>query len=62
MKQITTDEAAKNAFIMPMLQKLEYVVFNPLEIVREFIADIGVKMESSLDFKNGRLVRKNVTR
>ena len=33
---IATEEATKNAFIMPFLQGLGYDVFNPLEVVPEF--------------------------
>ncbi len=42
-EQIATEEATKNAFIMPFLQVLGYDVFNPLEVVPEFISDIGIK-------------------
>lgn len=42
-EQIQTEEATKNAFIMPFLQALGYDVFNPTEVVPEFIADIGIK-------------------
>ena len=34
-EQIATEEATKNAFIMPFLQILGYDVFNPLEVVPE---------------------------
>ena len=40
--QITTEEATKNAFMMPFINALGYDVFNPLEVVPEFIADIGI--------------------
>ena len=43
-ENIQTEEATKNAFVMPFLQCLGYDVFNPLEVVPEFIADIGIKM------------------
>jgi predicted type IV restriction endonuclease len=46
--QIQTEEATKNAFIMPFLQALGYDVFNPLEVVPEFIADIGIKKGEKL--------------
>lgn len=42
-EQILTEEATKNAFIMPFIQCLGYDVFNPLEVIPEFIADIGIK-------------------
>jgi predicted type IV restriction endonuclease len=54
--QITTEEATKNAFIMPFIKALGYDVFNPLEVVPEFIADIGIKKGEKVDYaimKNG---------
>ena len=48
--QIATEEATKNAFIMPMLQVLGYDVFNPLEIVPEFTCDIGTKKGEKIDY------------
>jgi len=48
--QIATEEATKNAFIMPMLQILGYDVFNPLEIVPEFTCDIGIKKGEKIDY------------
>jgi hypothetical protein len=49
-EQIATEEATKNAFIMPMLQILGYDVFNPLEIVPEFTCDIGTKKGEKIDY------------
>jgi hypothetical protein len=57
--QIATEEATKNAFIMPMLQIMGYDVFNPLEIVPEFTCDIGTKKGEKIDyavFKDGELI------
>lgn len=54
--QIATEEATKNAFIMPFLRSLGYDVFNPLEVVPEFVADIGIKKGEKIDyaiFKDG---------
>lgn len=48
--QILTEEATKNAFIMPFLQTLGYDVFNPIEVVPEFIADIGLKKGEKIDY------------
>lgn len=56
-EQIQTEEATKNAFVMPFLQSLGYDVFNPLEVVPEFIADIGIKKGEKIDyaiFKDGK--------
>lgn len=48
--QIQTEEATKNAFIMPFIQTLGYDVFNPNEVVPEFVADIGVKKGEKVDY------------
>ena len=53
---IATEEATKNAFIMPFLQALGYDVFNPIEVVPEFVADLGLKKGEKIDyaiFKDG---------
>lgn len=47
---IQTEEATKNAFIMPFIQSLGYDVFNPLEVVPEFVADIGIKKGEKVDY------------
>lgn len=54
--QIQTEEATKNAVIMPFLQVLGYDVFNPMEVVPEYITDIGTKKGEKIDyaiFKDG---------
>lgn len=48
--QISTEEATKNAFIMPFIKALGYDVFNPLEVVPEFVADIGIKKGEKVDY------------
>lgn len=48
--QILTEEATKNAFVMPFIQCLGYDVFNPLEVVPEFIADLGIKKGEKVDY------------
>ncbi len=47
---IQTEEATKNAYIMPFLQALGYDVFNPLEIIPEFTADVGLKEGEKVDY------------
>ena len=42
---LQTEEATKNALIMPFLQAMGYDVFNPLEVMPEFTCDIGTKKE-----------------
>jgi predicted type IV restriction endonuclease len=56
--QIQTEEATKNAFIMPFLQALGYDVFNPLEVVPEYVADIGLKKGEKIDYA---IMREGVT-
>jgi hypothetical protein len=48
--QILTEEATKNAFIMPFIQSLGYDIFNPVEVVPEFVADIGLKKGEKIDY------------
>jgi hypothetical protein len=48
--QVNTEEATKNAFIMPFIKELGYDVFNPLEVVPEFVADIGIKVGEKIDY------------
>jgi hypothetical protein len=48
--QIHTEEATKNALIMPFIQILGYDVFNPFEVNPEFIADIGIKKGEKVDY------------
>ena len=48
-EQIQTEEATKNAFIMPLLSALGYDVFDPTEVCPEYTADaIGLKGEKVL--------------
>jgi hypothetical protein len=48
--QVLTEEATKNAFIMPFIKELGYDVFNPMEVVPEFVADIGIKQGEKIDY------------
>ena len=48
--QILTEEATKNAFIMPFIKALGYDVFNPFEVVPEFVSDIGLKKGEKIDY------------
>lgn len=48
---IQTEEATKNAFVMPFISTiLGYDVFNPLEVVPEFTADVGIKRGEKIDY------------
>lgn len=57
--RIETEEATKNAFIMPFISNvLGYDVFDPAEVVPEFTADVGLKKGEKVDyaiFHNGEV-------
>lgn len=56
---IHTEEATKNAIIMPFIQALGYDVFDPTEVVPEYICDIGTKKGEKIDyaiFKEGQAI------
>lgn len=48
--QIQTEEATKSAFVMPFIQCLGYDVFNPMEVVPEFVTDYGAKNIEKVDY------------
>lgn len=48
--QVETEEATKNAFVMPFISALGYDVFSPLEVKPEFVADIGIKKGEKVDY------------
>ena len=48
--QINTEEATKNAFVMPFIQILGYDIFNPTEVIPEFVCDIGTKKGEKIDY------------
>lgn len=56
---LETEEATKNALIMPFISSiLGYDVFNPLEVVPEFTADVGIKKGEKIDYaivRNGEV-------
>lgn len=49
-ESLQTEEATKNALIMPFLQAMGYDVFNPLEVLPEFTCDIGTKKGEKIDY------------
>lgn len=49
-EQINTEEATKNAFIMPFIQTLGYDIFNPIEVIPEYVCDIGTKKGEKIDY------------
>ena len=48
--QILTEEATKNAFIMPFINLIGYDIFDPIEVVPEYVADIGIKKGEKVDY------------
>lgn len=47
---IQTEEATKNALIMPFIAALGYNVFDPTEVTPELCADVGVKKGEKVDY------------
>lgn len=47
---IQTEEATKNAMVMPFIQALGYNVFDPTEVTPELIADVGTKKGEKVDY------------
>lgn len=47
---IQTEEATKNAMVMPFIQLLGYNVFDPLEVTPELVADVGTKKGEKVDY------------
>jgi len=47
---IQTEEATKTSLVMPFISALGYDVFDPGEVVPEYIADIGIKKGEKIDF------------
>ncbi len=56
---LETEEATKNALVMPFIQALGYDIFNPQEVVPEFVADVGTKKGEKVDYaikNNGEVI------
>lgn len=47
---LATEEATKNALVLPMLTALGYDVFNPEEVLPEMCCDIGTKKGEKIDY------------
>ena len=50
LKHLETEEATKNALVLPFIAALGYDVFNPTEVVPEFVADVGTKKGEKVDY------------
>jgi len=47
---MTTEEATKNALVVPFIKTLGYNVFDPREVRPEYICDIGIKKGEKIDY------------
>src|SRR3954469_13613657 len=47
---IQTEEATKNAMVMPFISALGYNVFDPTEVTPELHADVGLKKGEKVDY------------
>jgi hypothetical protein len=45
-----TEEATKNAVVMPFLRTLGFDVFDPTQVIPEFVADVGLKKGEKIDY------------
>lgn len=56
---LETEEATKNALVMPFINLLGYDIFDPTEVIPEFVADVGIKKGEKVDYaikKDGRII------
>jgi hypothetical protein len=59
IEHLKTEEATKMALIVPFLSALGWDVYNPVEVVPEFTADVGTKKGEKVDYainKDGKPV------
>lgn len=47
---VLTEEATKHSFVMPFFQLLGYDIFDPMVVVPEFTADVGLKKGEKVDY------------
>lgn len=56
---LQTEEATKNALVMPFINILGYDIFDPTEVIPEFVADVGIKKGEKVDYaikKDGNII------
>lgn len=56
---LKTEEATKNALVMPFIAALGYDPFDPLEVTPELVADVGTKKGEKVDYainKDGQTI------
>ncbi len=49
-EHLKTEEATKHTLVMPIINALGYNVFDPLEVIPEFTADVGTKKGEKVDY------------
>ena len=47
---LESEEATKNALVLPFIEMLGYTIFDPTEVVPEFTADVGTKKGEKVDY------------
>ena len=47
---VDNEEAVKMALVMPFIQLLGYDVFDPKEVIPEFVCDVGIKKGERIDY------------
>lgn len=58
-EHLQTEEATKNALVLPFISILGYDIFDPTEVIPEFIADVGIKKGEKVDYaiaKDGHII------
>ncbi len=50
IQNISNEEATKTSLIMPFFSMLGYDIFNPLEFIPEYTADVGIKKGEKIDY------------
>jgi predicted type IV restriction endonuclease len=56
---LQTEEATKNALVMPFINLLGYDIFDPTEVIPEYVADVGIKKGEKVDYaivKDGKII------
>ncbi|MEM1309397.1 MAG: type I restriction endonuclease [Cyanobacteria bacterium P01_D01_bin.44] len=59
LENLQTEEATKMALVAPFINALGYNVFDPTEVIPEFVADVGVKKGEKVDYaimKDGKAI------
>src|SRR5438874_6514636 len=56
---LQTEEATKNALVLPFIRILGYDIFDPTEVIPEFVCDVGIKKGEKVDYaiqKDGKII------